>query len=338
MNMVSLSLQPLVSIIIVNYNGRSYLEECLRSIESNDYTNIEIILVDNASSDDSIHFCSVYFPQVKILSLEKNYGFAEGNNRGVGIASGEYIVFVNNDTKVTHNWLTALLEAKDLLGEDHMYSSKVFFYDRPEIINTIGGAFTPIGSGIDIGFDEMDSGQHNTIRTVGSPAGCSMLVRKDLFVKLGAFDSDYFAYFEDVDLGWRCWMAGHQVFSVPASVLYHIFGGTAGPRNSSLRVYYGQQNRLANLLKNYSLQYMLIGFLFSAVYDTIRMVRFICSGEYFLAIALLRGTAGFFKDIPETIRKRIIIQGARMVSDRELYAQGLIIPIIDCIRFYQKYG
>jgi len=327
---------PLVSVIIPNYNGKIHLKECFNSLQMMEFENYEIIMVDNASNDGSVEFVKDSFPEIVVLPLKKNYGFAEGCNLGVQKAKGEYIVFLNNDTNVDALWLKELVMAAEKYGENHIYSSKVLFYDDPETLNTIGGIITPMGSGLDIHFGKKDVAEYNKVRFVGSPSGCSMLLKKSLFLEMGGFDKDYFAYLEDVDFGWRCWLKGHKTYYIPQSTLYHKYGSTGGKRDTPFRVFNVQKNRLYNILKNFSLPNLLWGFIISAVFDLVRIFTFIVHGDFSLISAVLRGDYAFVKGIPKTLSKRKHIQENREISDEEMGNMDLIASLNWCIKEFRR--
>lgn len=327
---------PLVSIIIPNYNGKIHLDECLNSLQRIESEDYEIVFVDNASDDGSVEFVKDNFPEIKILQLEKNYGFAEGCNLGVEKAQGDYIVFLNNDTKVDALWLKELLVAVETHGENHVYSSKILFYHEPGTLNTIGGVITPMGSGLDIYFGKEDVAEYNKIRFVGSPSGCSMLLKKSLFLEMGGFDKDYFAYLEDVDFGWRCWLHGHKIYYIPESVVYHKYGSTGGKIDTPFRVFNVQKNRLFNILKNFSIVNLIKGFIISVIFDLVRIFQFIIHGEFSLISAVLRGNYAFIKGIPKTLAKRKYIQDTRKISDEKMQKMDLIASLNWCINEFRR--
>lgn len=329
---------PLVSIIIPNYNGKQHLKECLDSLEMMEFDNYEIVLVDNASSDGSVRFVKELFPEINILSLEKNYGFAEGCNLGVQKARGDYIAFLNNDTKVDTRWLKKLVMAAEKYGENHVYSSKVLFYDDPEKLNTIGGIITPMGSGLDINFGKKDIDKYNKVRFVASPSGCSMLLKKSLFVEMDGFDKDYFAYLEDVDFGWRCWLKGHKTYYIPQSVVCHKYGSTGGKIDTPFRVFNVQKNRQFNILKNFSLSNLITGFIISVIFDLVRIFTFLVHGDFSLISAVLKGNYAFLEEIPKTLSKRKLIQKTRQISDEEMERMGLIASLNWCLKEYRRLG
>lgn len=326
---------PFISILIVNYNGKEHLKKCFESLYKMSYENYEIILIDNSSKDNSIAYTRKHYPKVKVLSLEKNYGFAEGNNRGVNEALGDYIVFLNNDTVIQKKWLSELVNALKIHGDDTIFTSKVLFYDNPLIINTIGGFITPIGGGFDIGLFEEDVGNYDEVDYVGSPAGCSMLIKKSLFKKLGGFDKDYFAYFEDTDLGWRSWLFGYKVLTVQNSIVYHKFGGTAGKLDNSFRIYHGQKNRIMSMIKNFSLKYLILGFSLSFIYDLFRIINFIFHLQFDLVFALIKGNHYVINNYSKIIKKRQFVQLNRKIND-DLFFKEFVAPISLCIKEYRK--
>ncbi len=327
---------PMVSVVITNYNGEIHLQECLNSLKDIKYSNYEIILLDNASVDNSIELARKICPEIRIVSLDKNYGFAEGTNKGAQEAKGEFIVFLNNDTRVHENWLIELVNSVKLYGEENIYSSKVLFYDPPHKINTIGGIITPMGSGLDINFAKPDLEKYSNVRFVGSPSGCSMLIKKSLFEKMGGFDKDYFAYLEDVDFGWRCWLNGHKTYYIPTSIVYHKYGATGGQMDSPFRVFHVQKNRLSNILKNFSRKNIVSGLIISTGFDIVRISGFALKGNFELVSAVFKGNYYFIKNIPETLKKRKYIQKNRKISDSKMAEMGLIASLKWCINEFRR--
>ena len=326
-------LSPRVSVLVLNYNGIKYLDDCFKSLEKLSYPNYEVVLIDNASNDGSVAYVQNNFPWVKVVIHQNNYGFCEGYNRSVEHAEGEYLAFLNNDTAVDANWLKELITASHEHQAD-ICGSKILFYNEPQIINHLGAKITTIGSGYDLGFGmtDKDSTSSQAPVPVAAACGAAMLIKKETFLKLGGFDPDYFAYFEDLDLCWRAWLQGYRVMLVPGSVIYHKFGGSWGSsRHSKLRTFYGQRNRLTNIVKNFEFINVIKGLSISLVYDTALLIRFAITGQFNNVSALVRGTLYFIKELPKTLRKRRKIQGNRVISDKQLYQLGLISPLLECI-------
>lgn len=318
--------------LVLNYNGVRFLDDCFRSLEKLDYPDYEVVLIDNASSDGSVEYVRHNFPWVRLVAYKHNYGFCEGYNQSIQYAEGEYLAFLNNDTVVDPNWLTELVTAAYEHQAD-ICGSKILLYDEPQLINHIGAKITPIGSGYDLGFGMKDSKTNSSQKPVFIAAACgaAMLIKKETFLKLGGFDPDYFAYSEDLDLCWRAWLQGYRVMHIPSSVIYHRFGGSWGSRHASSRIFLGQKNRLANIIKNFEFINVVKGLAISLVYDMVRIALFLVTRELKNILALARGTFCFIKQLPKTLRKRKSIQRSRQVSDKKLYQLGLITSLRECL-------
>lgn len=247
---------PSVSIIILNYNGKELIEDCVSSLERLDYPRdcIEILMIDNGSSDDSIAYIEQYFPEVKNIKNPENYGFAKGCNVGAKNATGEYIALLNNDMRVEKDWLKELILPLIKDNTIGITTSKILNWDGTRI-DFAGAALSFCGFGYKKGEGKED---HNYDKTEHClfPSGGSMVISKDLFWKLHGFDEDYFAYFEDVDLGWRAWIYGYSILFVPQSIVYHKISQTQKKANVK-HVYLLEKNALCTIFKNYELKNML---------------------------------------------------------------------------------
>jgi len=235
-------LNHLVSIIIVNYNGKSHLEKCLQSLTKINYSNIEIILVDNNSSDSSIEFVEKNYSNVVIIKLNKNHGFAKPNNIAAKIANGNYFLFLNNDTEVTPNFINELLTVSELDPNIAILQSLLL---KPN--NEVDSS----GDFIDkLGVVYNSKIIPDQMRSISSARGASMLVRRSAFEKLNGFDEKFFVSFEDVDLGWRAWILGYKVVLVPQSIVYHIGGQTTKTIKSNI-AFHGFKNQLSMKITNF---------------------------------------------------------------------------------------
>ena len=232
----------LVSVIIVNFNGRKLLEDCLKSLMNIDYKNYEVIIVDNNSTDDSIEFVKRTYPSVIIIKLDKNYGFAEPNNIGAKNAKGDFLLFLNNDTIVEPNFVTELVKT---FGKDSSVAICQSLLLKPngdvdssgDFINTLGLPYKQIT-------------KQSKETEILSARGASMMVRKDYFNDLGGFDEKIFASFEDVDLGWRAWIWGYKVVLAPNSIVYHLGGQTVKNLSSEIK-FHGVKNSLMLNITNF---------------------------------------------------------------------------------------
>jgi GT2 family glycosyltransferase len=234
--------KPLVSIIIVNYNGRNLLENCFKSLEKVIYSNFEIILVDNNSDDDSIQYIKENYPETMVIKLDENYGFAKPNNIGSEKAKGQYLLFLNNDTIVTPNFIDELVNAIE--DDPQIGICQSLLLKSNDEVDSSGDFVDDIG----IAFSSHE--KSSKIREILSAKGASMIMRKSLFVKLGGFDEKFFVSFEDVDLGWRSWIIGCKVVLIPRSVVYHLGGQTAKEMKKEI-AFHGFKNQLAMKFTNF---------------------------------------------------------------------------------------
>lgn len=248
---------PLVSVVIVHCNGRTYLEECLASLRDQAYPEIEIIVVDNASSDGFKQFIKNRFPEVRIIGNEKNYGFAKGNNIGIRASRGKYIATLNNDTIVDPDWIKNLVSIAEKREDAAMFASKILFYNDHDLIESTGMIIYSDGIARCRGYSEKDDKRHDRVEEVLLPSACAALYRKDVLLRAGLFDEDYFAYCEDVDLGLRIRMLGWCCLYVPCARVYHHYSGTGGD-NLLFKAYLIERNRLWTAIKIFPLPNLLL--------------------------------------------------------------------------------
>jgi len=241
---------PVVSVVIVNYNGRGFLEDCLQSLYAQTYQNLEILLVDNGSSDGSVDYLKSCHPDVIIIENTSNLGFAGGVNSGILQSRGSFILTLNNDTWADCHWieqLVAEITTDDRIG---MCATKMLFPDKR--INSTGICISRSGAAWDRGIFEEDTGQYNTREEILGPCAGAALYRKLMLDEIGLFDEDFFLYMEDVDLAVRGQLAGWKCIFVPGAVVYHYHGGTAGVM-SDFAIYHQNRNILWVPVKNYPL-------------------------------------------------------------------------------------
>ena len=233
---------PKVSIIIVNYNGKELLQKCLDSLLKVNYDNFEIILVDNNSTDGSVEFITKNYPSLIIIKLDSNKGFAEPNNVAAKISKGKYLLFLNNDTVVTPNFISEMVKVMETDKKIAVCQSLLL---KPD------GSVDSSGDFIDhLGVVYNSKTEIDEIREVSSARGASMLVRSDIFEKLDGFDQKFFVTFEDVDLCWRSWILGYRVLIIPTSIVYHEGGITIKKIKSEI-AFHGFKNQLAMKITNF---------------------------------------------------------------------------------------
>ena len=233
---------PKVSIIIVNYNGKELLQKCLDSLLKVNYDNFEIILVDNNSTDGTVEFITKNYPSLIIIKLDSNKGFAEPNNVAAKISKGKYLLFLNNDTVVTPNFISEMVKVMETDKKIAVCQSLLL---KPD------GSVDSSGDFIDhLGVVYNSKTEIDEIREVSSARGASMLVRSDIFEKLDGFDQKFFITFEDVDLCWRSWILGYRVLIIPTSIVYHEGGITIKKIKSEI-AFHGFKNQLAMKITNF---------------------------------------------------------------------------------------
>lgn len=223
------------AVIIVNWNGRGYLNECLTSVFHQTYPDYDVILVDNGSADESVEFVKKNYPKVNIIKLDRNYGFAKGNNVGIEEAlkdkNVKFIVSLNNDTKVDKNWLSELVKVAGSNEKIGMCAPKILRMDNPKVIDSVGGVlklglklgFMPINRGC----GEVDKGQYDEKLDIMGIGGASGLYKREMLEEIGLFDESFFTYCEETELSWRANKKGWKARYVPTSVVYHKGGGTS---------------------------------------------------------------------------------------------------------------
>jgi GT2 family glycosyltransferase len=258
---------PLVSVIVVNYNGLHLLKECLDSLRGQAFTDFETIFVDNASSDGSVEFVEAGYPEVKIVKNQKNLGYGGGNNAGIRVSAGRYIVLLNNDTKVDPRWLQQLVGAAGKEERTGMCASKILNYYEPDIIDNTGLLMYRDGIARGRGRLEKDTGQYDSEEEVFFPSGCAGLYKREMMDEIGLLDEDFFLYVEDVDIGLRGRLAGWRCVYVPDAVVYHKYSATTEPY-SPLKAYLVERNRIWVLLKCFPLGMILT----SPLYTLLRYV------------------------------------------------------------------
>ncbi|WP_286878091.1 glycosyltransferase family 2 protein [Methanosaeta sp. UBA458] len=228
----------LISVIVLNYNGKGFLNSCLSSLASQTYSDFEVIVVDNGSRDGSPEYIEENYPWVRLAKNEENLGFAGGTNVGIRAAKGEFIITLNNDSRADSRFIEELIKpmADPEVG---VCAAKMLFPDGR--INSAGICISRSGAAWDRGMFEPDRGQYEFVEEVFGACAGAALYRREMLDEIGLFDEDFFLYLEDVDLAFRARLAGWKCLYVPGARVIHHHGGTAGV-GSDLAVYYGNRN------------------------------------------------------------------------------------------------
>lgn len=290
------TIKPLVSIVIVNWNGKHLLSECLDSVFDQAFKDFEVIVVDNGSRDGSAEYVRSFYPSAKLVELKANTGFAAGNNAGIRIASGKYIALLNNDTRTDPVWLAQLLKAAEANPAAGMWASKILSYDKPQIIDNVGLLLYRDGLARGKGRMERDQGQFDQQGEALFPSGCACLYRRTMLDEIGLFDQEFFAYADDVDLGLRGRIAGWGCIYVPTARVYHRYSSSSS-NYSPLKAFLAERNRIWVLLKYYPAELVAASFFFTAARLALQ----------FYGALTGRGASGKFADEHSTWRAGFIL-------------------------------
>ena len=246
MNKIS---QPLVSIIILNYNANQLILDCIESITKTNYENFEIIVVDNASTDNSHIKCKEKFEKIRLIENEKNLGYCEGNNVGIKNAKGEFIVILNPDTIVHPDWLSELIRVYNEHGEA-LYQPKHLSLNEKSVIMSTGNMMHIFGFGYAREKGKKDVNQYNEIEQIGYASGTCLFAPVSVLNKIGLLDPFIFLYHDDLDLGWRAAQLGIKSYYVPSSIIYHAESYSL--KWNSEKFFWLERNRKYCLLTHYS--------------------------------------------------------------------------------------
>ncbi len=307
-------IERLVSIIVVNWNGKQHLDACLSAICSQSYPATEVLLVDNGSTDGSVDYVQRRFPTVRCIKAGGNLGFCAGNNLGIRQAMGEYIALINNDTEADVNWIHESINALDGFPEAGFTASRIRLFDRRTHLDSAGDLFFRSGYPAKRGWLLPDGSEFDQGRWVFGACGAAAVYRRSMLEQTGLFDEDYFAYMEDVDLSFRAQLMGFRCRYVPTALVYHKVGATAG-QSSAIRQYWSHRNHWYTLLKDLPIGLWL---------------RY--CGQILVSEVMVLGSAtrnrrlsNFFKaridmlaHLPQTLKKRQMIQNRRNISLEDL--------------------
>jgi len=325
---------PLVSVIILNFNGCSVLRSCLEGMRRQKYSNFEVIVVDNGSVDDSVEVVQKEFSWVTLVVNEKNLGYAEGNNRGLRVAKGEYVVFLNNDAYPKDDWLSSLVKTAKSDSKIGIVGSKVF-RGKTNLLESAGGWIEyPLGDAPPRAYLKFDNGKYDKKEEVAYVSGAALLVKKDLTDKLGCFDPMYFCYHEETDLCWRARLAGYVVLYDPNAVVYHHGSFTTG-KLSERRIYWQSRNRIMTNVKNLQIDNLIN----SIFYEMANFIMVTLGGLLFrqyrkYVISYWKACVWVLFHIPQIIKKRAEVQWRRKIRDEDILRLHKKTPLSAIINRY----
>jgi GT2 family glycosyltransferase len=300
---------PDVSVIVVSWNGRRYLEDCLRAVEAQEGVDAEIVLVDNGSTDGTALFVRSRFPAVRIVALGENRGFAGGNNAGAREARGQYLAFLNNDTVAETGWLRALRGGVDADRGAVLVTSRIVYMHDPNVVDSAGDGAYRSGGAFKRHHGEPASAATQPAEVFGV-CGAACLIPKAVFEELGGFDEDFFASHEDVDLSYRARLRGYRCRYEPAAVVRHHGSATLGTI-SRFAVFQGQRNLEWVYVKNTPATLLLQTLPGHMLYNAAAAAHFARAG---LLGTFLRAKAASIAGLPRMLRKRAAIQRTRRIG------------------------
>jgi len=315
--------RPAFSIIIPHLNGQHHLDDCLGSLRRQTFSDFEVILVDNGSTDGSQAYVKSHYPEVILLELEENSGFTGACTAGYKVSKADLVVLLNNDTEVDEHWLEALNSSFTRVPEAGSVASKMLLFDQRDVIHTAGDYYRADGIPGNRGVWQQDTGQYEDETFVFSACGGAAAYRREMLEKIGFLDEEFYFSCEDIDLAWRINFAGYRVLYNPKAVVYHKLKASGGSGATSS--YYDGRNFLYVIWKNYPSS------LFRKNWPAILRAQMKISQEALrswrgeAARARLRGQLaglwGFFKMRP----KRKAIQASRRISDKSL--EAILTPV-----------
>jgi GT2 family glycosyltransferase len=303
--------QPKVSIVILNWNGRKFLEQFLPSVLASIYRNKEIIVADNDSSDDSVRFIQLNYPEVRIIQLDSNYGFATGYNIALREIQSDYYVLLNSDVEVEPGWIGPVIDLMQGAPEIAVCQPKILTHGNPGLFEYAGASGGwidcfgyPFARGRIFDICEKDKGQYNNVVPVFWASGAAMFVRSELFHRVGGLDNYFYAHQEEIDFCWRIQLGGYKVYVCPQSVVYHVGGGTL-PKGNERKVFLNFRNNLIMLAKNLPISQSIWKIPFRIFLDAISAWKSLFAGQAIYFAAVTEAHLGFLKWILFSRRKSV---------------------------------
>ena len=302
-----------LAIVILNWNGRHFLEKFLPTLLANYNSDSEVVIVDNASTDDSVAFLAEHFPQLRVILNDDNYGFAKGYNLGLRQIEAKYYCLLNSDIEVTPHWTEPVIAQMEADEQIAAVQPKLLSYHQRtqfEYAGAAGGFIDKYGYPFCRGrfFDvlEEDKGQYDSVMRIFWATGAALFVRSEIFHQLGGLDDDFFAHMEEIDFCWRINNAGYKIMFNPDSVVYHIGGGTL-PKENPFKTYLNYRNDLFLLLKNLPRRRLFITFFIRFFLDILAAFVFLAQGHKGDFKAVFRAMNEFRKGARQMKQKRTTI-------------------------------
>ena len=316
-DMVS-SAKPLVSTVVPSLDGLGLLPACLDSLTAPTYRNIEVIVVDNRSSDGSGLYVQQKYLWVRVTITETNLGYSGGCNLGAASSAGKNVLFLSNHTMVTPTFLESRVSNMQSDRRLGVAQSLMMSSESPDVTDSAGSFFTM--TGILLHMKGKLNGRHPSSPTdIFSAQGACMLIRRSLFERLEGFDEDFVVYFEDTDLCWRAWLLGYKVRLIPFSLIFHSSGRTTSKSGHGYIAYHTFKNRLCSLIKNLSLKDLLIVLPMHLAICLGGSLAFFANGKPASSAAILRAMGWNIFNLRRTLKKRRIMTSLATVERGRLF-------------------
>lgn len=300
---------PKVAVVILNWNGRNFLESFLPSVIASTYPGLEIIVADNASTDQSIEFLQTNYPGVTIIQNDKNYGFAEGYNRAIALLDFEYFILLNSDVEVSSNWIEPVIDLMESDLNIAVAQPKILSYSKRnyfEYAGAAGGYLDALGYPFCRGriFDtvEEDLEQYDDPSEIFWASGAAFFIKRKYWLETGGFDPDFFAHMEEIDLCWRLKNLGYKIVFCPKSKVFHVGGGTLNAE-SPLKTYLNFRNNLVMLQKNLSSGKAFLIIFMRFWLDLLSLIKYLFDGKPQNAMAISKAHFYFFAHLFKNIKK-----------------------------------
>ncbi|WP_316737228.1 glycosyltransferase family 2 protein [Pedobacter aquatilis] len=303
-------MNPSVAVVILNWNGKSWLEKFLPGVVNSVYDNLQVIVGDNGSTDDSVEFLAVNFPTVTILKNEVNYGFAGGYNKILERVEAEYFVLLNSDVEVTPNWIQPVIDL--MQGDDKIAAAQPkikaqLAKHQFEYAGAAGGYLDvysfPFCRGRLFNVYETDSGQYNEAKEIFWASGAAFFIKSKYWKETGGLDADLFAHMEEIDLCWRLKNLNYKIVFCPESEVFHVGGGTLQTENP-FKTYLNFRNNLIIMQKNLPFGDAIFRIFIRMCIDFIAWWHFLLSGKPKFTMAVSKGHWHFLKSLTKTAKKR----------------------------------
>ena len=323
---------PKVAIVILNWNGQRLLEKLLPIVVVNSQVEgVDIIVADNASTDSSITFLETKYPEVGLIKLKKNFGFAGGYNHALKQVDADYFILLNSDAAPEANWLPPLITAMEGNAKLGACMPKIRAYNEPDKFEYAGaaGGFIdvfgyPFCRGRILNYIEEDKGQYQEPLPIFWATGAALMIRADIYSSTGGLDESFFAHMEEIDLCWRIKNMGYQIMAIPQSEVLHIGGATLSQQNAK-KTYLNFRNNLIMMVKNINAAKLIPILFIRMILDGIAGLHFLAKGEFKHFFAVLKAHFSFYKALPQTIKKRKKLAPKRTHSQhREIYPKSII--------------